>query len=155
MRGFAALPELGNGHSSNGRENKVSVVDLKTLKLITKIETGENPDWIVYERSQKKIYTMNSRGKSASVIDTATNKVGWSMPRPASGTSTWRISTRSSSTRRPAVLEVVQTIKTVRGARTMTLDPATRIIYLAATVDEPQAPGSTDRPKAAPAASAS
>ena len=146
MRGFAAVPELGKGYSSNGREN---------------------PDWIVYERSQKEIYTMVSRGKSASVTDTATNKVVATIPlegkpetamvdaRPASGRSTWRISTRSSSTRRPAVLEVVQTIKTVRGARTMTLDPATRIIYLAATVDEPQAPGSTDRPKAAPAASAS
>ena len=52
------------------------------------------------------------------------------------------------------MLEVVQTIKTVCGARTMTLDPPTRIIYLAATDylaaidDEPQAPGSPDRPKA-------
>lgn len=46
------------------------------------------------------------------------------------------------------MLEVVQTIKTVCGARTMTLDPATRIIYLAAIDDEPQASGSPDRPKA-------
>ena len=80
MRGFAAVPELGKGYSSNGRENKVSVVDLKTLKLITKTETGENPDWILYERSQKEIYTMVSRGKSASVTDTATNKVIATIP---------------------------------------------------------------------------
>ena len=44
VHGFAAVPELGKGFSSNGRENKVSVVDLKTLKLIQKIDTGENPD---------------------------------------------------------------------------------------------------------------
>jgi DNA-binding beta-propeller fold protein YncE len=48
----------------------------------------------------------------------------------------------------PSVLKVVQTIKTVRGARTMALDPITHTIYLAATDYEPQAPGSKDRPKA-------
>ena len=48
----------------------------------------------------------------------------------------------------PSVLKIVQTLKTVRGARTMTLDPATHTIYLAATDYEPQAPGSKDRPKA-------
>ena len=47
-----------------------------------------------------------------------------------------------------SLLKVVQTIKTVRGARTMALDPATHTIYLAATDYEPQAPGSKDRPKA-------
>src|SRR6478735_247605 len=40
VHGLAPVPELGRGYSSNGRENKVSVVDLKTLKLITKVETG-------------------------------------------------------------------------------------------------------------------
>jgi len=34
VHGFVAVPALGKGFSSNGRENKVSVVDLKTLKLI-------------------------------------------------------------------------------------------------------------------------
>ena len=47
-----------------------------------------------------------------------------------------------------AVLKIVQTIKTVRGARTMALDPTTHTIYLAATDYEPQAPGSKERPKA-------
>src|SRR6478752_670001 len=80
VHGFAAVPELGKGFSSNGRENKVSVVDLKTLKLIQKIDTGENPDWIFYEPSKKEVYTMNGRGKSATVIDTATMKVVATVP---------------------------------------------------------------------------
>ena len=50
----------------------------------------------------------------------------------------------------PSVLKVVQTLKTARGARTMTLDPVTHTIYLAATDYEPQAPGSKERPKAVP-----
>ncbi len=247
VHGFAAVPELGKGYASNGRENKVSVVDLKTLKLIQKVETGENPDWIFYEPSKKEVYTMNGRGKSASVIDTATNKVVATIPlegKPETAmadskagkiyinmedlnsikvidiathkvSATWpaapceaatglafdavthrlflgcdnKLMVMMDSTNgkvvysvpvgegvdatsfdpqtklaftsnggagtvtvahedSPAVLKVVQTIKTVRGARTMTLDPVTHTIYLAATDYEPQAPGSKDRPKA-------
>jgi hypothetical protein len=47
----------------------------------------------------------------------------------------------------PTLLKVVQTLKTVRGGRTMALDPVTHTIYLAATDYEPQAPGSKERPK--------
>src|SRR5207247_3725323 len=32
VHGFAIAPELGRGFSSNGRESKASIVDLKTLK---------------------------------------------------------------------------------------------------------------------------
>jgi len=80
VHGFAIASDIGKGFASNGRENKVSVVDLKTLKLVTKVDTGENPDWILYEPSKKEVYTMNGRGKSSSVIDTATNKVVATIP---------------------------------------------------------------------------
>src|SRR6185436_14516411 len=46
VHGFAIAPDLGRGFSSNGRENKSSIVDLKTLKTLSKVETGENPDAI-------------------------------------------------------------------------------------------------------------
>src|SRR3984893_18121368 len=75
VHGFIAVPDLGHGFSSSGRGNNVSVVDLKALKLLQKIDTGENPDTIVYDPAKKEVYTMNGRGKSASVIDTATGKV--------------------------------------------------------------------------------
>ena len=247
VHGFAAVPEIGKGFSSNGRENKVSVVDLKSLKLIQKIDTGENPDWIIYEPSKKEVYTMNGRGKSSTVIDTTSGKVVATIPlegKPETAmadskagkiyvnmedlnsvkvidiathkvTATWPAAPCESAsgmaidlaTHRlflgcdnklmvmmdstdgkvvysvpigdgvdsnwfdpqtklafasnggagtvsvahldsPSVLKIVQTIKTVRGARTMALDPATHTIYLAATDYEPQAPGSKDRPKA-------
>jgi YVTN family beta-propeller protein len=80
VHGFIAVPELGKGYSSNGRGNNVSVVDLKTLKLIQKVDTGENPDTIVYDPAKKEVYTMNGRSKSASVIDTATGKVVATIP---------------------------------------------------------------------------
>ena len=49
VHGFVAVPELQRGFSSNGKEAKSSVVDLKTLRTISKIDTGENPDALVYE----------------------------------------------------------------------------------------------------------
>ncbi|MBV9009713.1 MAG: YncE family protein [Verrucomicrobia bacterium] len=80
VHGFAIAPELGRGFSSNGRENKVSVVDLKTLKTISKIETGENPDAIVYDSGRHEVYAFNGRSGSASVIDAKSAKVVATIP---------------------------------------------------------------------------
>jgi len=75
VHGFALAPELGRGFSSNGKENKSSIVDLKTLKTIAKVDTGENPDAILYEPGQQEVYTFNGRGQSATVIEAKTGKV--------------------------------------------------------------------------------
>jgi len=249
VHGFAIAADLGRGFSSNGRENKASIVDLKTLKTLQKVETGENPDAILYEPGRKEVYTMNGRGKSATVFDAQSGKVVATIPLegkpefaqadPKAGkvyvnmedlsaikvidtathkvTATWPIAPGESASgmaidldshrlfigcdnklmlmvdsvsgkvvysvpigegvdsnwfdsatkfafssngqagtvtiaheESPSVLKVVQTLKTHRGARTMALDPSTHTIYLAAAEYEPQAAGSTDRPKAVP-----
>jgi DNA-binding beta-propeller fold protein YncE len=80
VHGFAIAADLGRGFSSNGRENKASIVDLKTLKLIQKVDTGENPDAILYEPGRKEVYTMNGRGKSATVFDAQSGKVVATIP---------------------------------------------------------------------------
>jgi DNA-binding beta-propeller fold protein YncE len=80
VHGFAIAADLGRGFSSNGRENKASIVDLKTLKLIQKVDTGENPDAILYEPGRKEVYTMNGRGKSATVFDARSGKVVATIP---------------------------------------------------------------------------
>lgn len=72
VHGIAIVPELGRAFTTNGGENKVSVVDLKTLTTISKIETGANPDALLYEPSRKEIYTFNGAkagGFNATVID--------------------------------------------------------------------------------------
>jgi DNA-binding beta-propeller fold protein YncE len=74
VHGFAFAPELGRGFSSNGRENKASIVDLKTLQTLAKIDTGQNPDAILYEPGQREVYTFDGRGQSATVFDAATGK---------------------------------------------------------------------------------
>ena len=72
VHGFAIAPDLGRGFASNGRENKAAVVDLKTLQILSSVETGQNPDAILYEPAHKEVYAFNGSGKSATVFDAAT-----------------------------------------------------------------------------------
>src|SRR5256885_3645072 len=72
VHGFIVAPELERGFSSNGKESKASFVDLKTLRTISKIETGANPDALVYEPVRGEVYFFNHSGNSATVINAKT-----------------------------------------------------------------------------------
>ncbi len=80
VHGFVAIPELGRGFSSNGKEAKASVVDLKTLKTISKVETGEGPDAMAYDGKRGELYVFNHKGNSATVIDAKEAKVVATIP---------------------------------------------------------------------------
>ena len=80
VHGFAIASDLGLGFSSNGRESKASIVDLKTLKTLTKVDTGENPDAILYVPGHQEVYTFNGRGKSATVFEAKTGKIVATIP---------------------------------------------------------------------------
>jgi YVTN family beta-propeller protein len=82
VHGFAIAAELERGFASNGGEGKVSVVGLKTLKTITKVGTGENPDAIVYDSPTNEVYAFNGRSHSATVIDGKANKPIATIPLP-------------------------------------------------------------------------
>lgn len=80
VHGFAIADDLGRGFSSNGREDKVSIVDLKTLQTIQKVGTAGNPDAIMYEPTTHEVYAMNGRGQSATVIDGKSGAVVATIP---------------------------------------------------------------------------
>ncbi len=82
VHGFAVAPDLGIGFSSNGRENKASIVDLKTLKTISKVDTGENPDAILYVPTAREVYTFNGRSHNATVFEAKSGKVVATIPLP-------------------------------------------------------------------------
>ena len=82
VHGIALASSLHRGFSSNGRENNVSVIDLGTLKTTMKVETGANPDCIIYEPGRQEVYAFNGRGNSTTVIDAATGKVVATIPLP-------------------------------------------------------------------------
>jgi len=80
VHGVALAPELGRGFVSDGRENKASIVDLKTLTTLSKVATGENPDGMVYEPGRQEAYLFNGRSQSATVIDAKSGKVVATIP---------------------------------------------------------------------------
>jgi YVTN family beta-propeller protein len=75
VHGFAIAPDLKRGFSSNGREAKASIVDLTTLKTVAKVDTGKDPDCIVYASGPHEVYTFNGKDNSATVFDANTGNV--------------------------------------------------------------------------------
>ena len=75
VHGFAVAPELKRGFSSNGKENKSSIVDLETLKTLSKVSTGNNPDDILYEPKSGEVWSFNGRDKNVTVFEAKTGKV--------------------------------------------------------------------------------
>ena len=69
--GVAIAGDLGLGFTSNGQENQSSVFDLKTLQVSKKIETGQNPDAILYHAPTQSVFVFNGQSHSATVIDAA------------------------------------------------------------------------------------
>ncbi len=75
IHGIAIAPALNKGFTSNGRDNSITVFDLKTLAIIGKIQvSGKNPDAILYDGFSGKLFTFNGGSSNASVIDPAQNK---------------------------------------------------------------------------------
>ena len=75
VHGIAIADDLGKGFTSDGGDNDVSVFDLKTLKVLSKVKTGQNPDAIIYEPVSKRVFTFNGRSSDATAIDAKTGDV--------------------------------------------------------------------------------
>ena len=71
-----ALDDNGNlGFISDGAANAVVVFDRHTLKTVSTIPAGTNPDGIVFEPVTKTVWAFNRRSSDVTIIDTATQKV--------------------------------------------------------------------------------
>src|SRR6187455_3686532 len=66
----------GKVFTSNGRENKISVVDPATLLTVNKIDTGgANPDAITFDPKRNEVWVFNHTGHSATQINATTSAV--------------------------------------------------------------------------------
>jgi len=76
VHGIAFAPEYSRGFISNGKDNSVTIFDLKSLKTIaTTKTTGDDPDAIVYDPFTRRIFTLNGHGSNSTAIDAATGEV--------------------------------------------------------------------------------
>jgi YVTN family beta-propeller protein len=81
IHGIAIANDLNKGFTSNGRDSSVTVFNLKTFEVITKIQvTGQNPDAILYDPYSQKVFTFNGRSNNSTVIDAKENKVVATIP---------------------------------------------------------------------------
>ncbi|TCV91455.1 DNA-binding beta-propeller fold protein YncE [Luteibacter rhizovicinus] len=76
VHGIAVANDLGQGFSSNGKANSVTVFDLRTLKTLATIAgTGDNPDAIAYDPATHQVFTLNGKSRNATVIDAKQRRV--------------------------------------------------------------------------------
>ena len=61
--------------SATARPRRVTIFDLKTLKPIADVPTGQKPDAIIYDPATSRVFAFNGGSKSATAIDAATGKV--------------------------------------------------------------------------------
>ena len=82
VHGIAIAPDLKRGFSSNGAEDKASIIDLETLKTIAKVDTGKDPDAILYASGPHEVYTFNGKDNTATAFDATSGKIVATIPLP-------------------------------------------------------------------------
>jgi DNA-binding beta-propeller fold protein YncE len=69
VHGIAIARDLDRGFTSNGRDNSVTIFDLKTLQSVKKVKAGTNPDAIIYDPHSHRVFAFNGRSNDASVFE--------------------------------------------------------------------------------------
>jgi DNA-binding beta-propeller fold protein YncE len=80
VHGIALAPDFGRGFTSNGRAATSTMFDLKSLKTLGTVNTGKNPDAIVYDAVTKRVFTFNGASKDATAFAAADGAIAGTLP---------------------------------------------------------------------------
>jgi YVTN family beta-propeller protein len=81
VHGIAIAYDLNRGYTSNGRDSSVTIFDLKTMAVIANVKVGaRNPDAILYEPVNKRVFTFNGGSSNATALDAMTGAVVGTVP---------------------------------------------------------------------------
>jgi len=80
VHGITVANEFSRCFVSNGRTSTVSIVDLKTLKLIDTVSVGKNPDAILYDSFSRRVFVFNGRSNDATILDAEKGTVVSTLP---------------------------------------------------------------------------
>ena len=81
VHGIAIANDLNKAFISNGRDNSITVINLKTFELIEKVKIkGVNPDAILYDKFSSKVFVYNGKSNDATVLDSNSNQVVKTIP---------------------------------------------------------------------------
>ena len=81
VHGIAVANDLNKAFITDGKDNAVTVVNLKTFELIEKIAIpGMKPDAVLYDQFSQRVFIYNGKSNDATVLDAKTDKIIQSMP---------------------------------------------------------------------------
>ncbi|TPG31631.1 YncE family protein [Flavobacterium pectinovorum] len=81
VHGIAIANKLNKAFITDGKDNAVTIVKLKTFKLIEKVAIeGVKPDAVLYDPFSEKVFVYNAKSNNATVLDAVTNKVVKTIP---------------------------------------------------------------------------
>ncbi len=76
VHGIAIANDLNKAFITDGKENAVTIINLKTFELIEKVSIkGQKPDAVLYDSFSHRVFTYNAITTDATVLDARTNKV--------------------------------------------------------------------------------
>ena len=71
---IALAPELNRGFISNGKADTATIFDLKTLKTLKQVKTGNEPDAVVYDPVSRRVFVFNRKSNDATVFEADSGK---------------------------------------------------------------------------------
>jgi len=80
VRGGAAAEDIGRGFVANARDGSVSIFDLKSLKVLSTVKVGDNPDGYLYDPATQRGFTFSNRVKGAVAVDLRNAKMAGTVP---------------------------------------------------------------------------
>jgi len=69
VHGVALAYEFDKGFVSDGETNTVTIFDLKLLKPLASVPTGNKPDAIVYDTTSKRVFAANGKSGDVTAIN--------------------------------------------------------------------------------------
>lgn len=155
---FLATDGAGKAFVNLEDKDQVAVVDLKARKVIARwpVAPGGHPVGMAIDRNRHHLILGCRNPQKMIVLSTETGKVLAGLPIgqgvdadafhngqlfASTGDGAMTVAAETA----PGKFEVVQSVQTRIGAKTMGIDPSTSTIYLPTMEFEPQAPGATGR----------
>ena len=159
---FLASDDAGKVYVNLVDKHQVAVVDMKAKKVLAHwpVAPGGTPVGLAIDKQKHRLFVGCRNPQKLVVMSTDDGKVIADLPISAGVDATRFDSGQAFASCRDGKLhiaaevngkfEIVQTVTTPVGARTMDIDPATHKIYLPTAEFEEQKPGATGRPQAKP-----
>jgi len=160
---FLASDDAGKVYINLEDKDQVAVVDIKARKVLARwpVAPGGSPVGLSIDTAKRRLFIGCRKPQKLIVMSTDDGKVLADLPIDAGVDATKFDGQQAFASCRdgklnvagesaPGKFEVVQTVTTPMGARTMDIDPETHRVYLATAEFEEQKPGATGRPVAKP-----